>query len=426
MHIHTSRRSFLKGSLSSAAVVALAPAVPQFLISASARAAESAGETILVVVQLSGGNDGLNTVIPYADDVYRKSRPSLGIGKERVRRIDDYVGLHPAMDGFSKLLEAGQLGIVQGVGYPNPDRSHFSSMDIWHTARHEAAAGADRRGASGYRATGWIGRCLDAHPEFAGGAAGGSPPGIHLGSGSNRLPLALVGDEIRVASVQALEGFKLEDGGDERIRRAVREAAAAPREGTDDLVAFLQRGTLSALDSSRRVQESVKSYKTDVKYPASGLASRLKTVAQLIDAGLKTRVYYLDLDGFDTHANQADAHASLLAELSAGVNAFVQDLSQHGHGQRVALVSFSEFGRRVKENASQGTDHGAAAPMFVAGGKVKSGLITGHPSLTDLDQGDLKFTCDFRSVYAGLLEHWLGVASEPVLGQKFDPLRVTG
>src|SRR5437773_9612237 len=133
MHIHTSRRSFLKGSLSSAAVVALAPAVPQFLISASARAAESAGETILVVVQLSGGNDGLNTVIPYADDVYRKSRPSLGIGKERVRRIDDYVGLHPAMDGFSKLLEAGQLGIVQGVGYPNPDRSHFSSMDIWYT-----------------------------------------------------------------------------------------------------------------------------------------------------------------------------------------------------------------------------------------------------------------------------------------------------
>ena len=420
MHTHTTRRAFLKGSLSSAALVALAPTVPQFLVSASARAAEGKGETVLVVVQLSGGNDGLNTVIPYADDAYLKARPSLKVGAETVRKIDDYVGLHPSMEGFSKLLEAGQLGIIQGVGYPNPDRSHFSSMDIWHTARHGAAS-RDMSEIRSHRATGWLGRCLDKNFSQREQV---DIPGLHLGSGSGLMPLALVGEEVRVASVQALEGFKLQTGGDERIDRAIKDVAAAPREG-DDLVAFVQRGTLSALDSSRRVQEAVRTYKTDVKYPDSGLAGRLKTVAQLIDAGLHTRVYYLDLDGFDTHASQAGAHAGLLTELSAAVAAFVKDLGQHGHGQRVAVVTFSEFGRRLKENASQGTDHGAAAPMFVAGGRVKPGLIGRHPSMTDLDEGDLKFHTDFRSVYAGVVEHWLGVKSEPVLGAKFEPLRVT-
>ena len=424
MHAHTTRRDFLKGSLSSAALVALAPAVPQFLVSASARAAESRGETVLVVLQLSGGNDGLNTVIPYADDLYFKNRPSLRIGKEAVRKINDYVGFHPSMEGFSKLLEAGQLGVIQGVGYPNPDRSHFSSMDVWHTAQREAVREGAESGVIAYRATGWIGRCLDKHPNLA-GAAGGSPPCVHLGTESNRLPLALVGDDIRVTSVQALDAFKLEDGGDGRVRDAVRQAAAAPRDGADDLVAFLQRGTLSALESSRKVQESVKRYKSDVKYPDSALASRLKTVAQLIDAGLNTRVYYLDFDGFDTHANQADAHTSLLAELSGAVAAFVKDLDKHGHGKRVTLTAFSEFGRRLKENASQGTDHGAAAPMFVAGGSVKSGLLGTYPSLKDLDEGDLKFTTDFRCVYAALLEQWLGVDSKPVLGKAFAPMRVT-
>jgi uncharacterized protein (DUF1501 family) len=238
------------------------------------------------------------------------------------------------------------------------------------------------------------------------------------------MPLALVGEETRVSSVDALEGFKLDAGADERLRKAMQQAAAARRDG-DDLVTFLQHGTLSAMDSSRRVQESLGKYKTDVKYPESGLARRLKTVAQLIDAGLGTRVYYLDLDGFDTHANQGGAHAGLLAELSGAVAAFVNDLEAHGHGKRVLTMTFSEFGRRVRENASQGTDHGAAAPLFVAGGRVKSGLIGKHPSLTDLDEGDLKFTTDFRGVYAAVLEQWLGVASEPVLGAKFQAVPVT-
>ena len=421
MHLHTSRRAFLKGSAGSAALVALAQGVPQFLLNASARAAESRGETVLVVIQLSGGNDGLNTVIPFADDAYRKGRPSLAIGKEQVKKIDDALGFHPSMDGLAKLLEGGKLGIVQGVGYPNPDRSHFSSMDIWHTARPELYKGRGERDGPGHRVTGWIGRCLDVHAPARG--ATGDMPGLHLGAG--RLPLALVGDEIRVSSVDALEGFKLEHGSDERLRNAMQRAASAKRDGADDLVTFLQRGTLSAMDSSRRVQESLGKYKTDVKYPDSGLARRLKTVAQLIDAGLGTRVYYLDLDGFDTHANQGAAHAGLLAELSGAVAAFVNDLDAHGHGKRVMTMTFSEFGRRVRENASQGTDHGAAAPLFVAGGRVKTGLIGTHPSLTDLDEGDLKHTTDFRSVYAAVLEQWLGVASEPVLGGRFEPVKVT-
>jgi uncharacterized protein (DUF1501 family) len=171
------------------------------------------------------------------------------------------------------------------------------------------------------------------------------------------------------------------------------------------------------------VQESIVRYKTDVKYPETNLARRLKTVAQLIDAGLGTRVYYLDLDGFDTHANQAGAHAALLSELSGAVSAFVRDLDKHGNGRRTMLMTFSEFGRRLRENASQGTDHGAAAPLFLAGGRVKPGLLGTYPSLADLDEGDLKFTTDFRSLYAGVLEHWLGVPSKPVLGEAFAPMK---
>lgn len=409
-----SRRSFLKGSLSSAALVALSQSVPQFLLSASASAAQTRGETILVVIQLSGGNDGLNTVIPYADDVYRRSRPLLGIPTSQVRKIDGHVGLHPAMSGFSKLLEEGKLGIVQGAGYPVPDRSHFSSMDIWQTARRDVTTSE-----SAHRATGWIGRYLD---KYA--ATGADVPAMHLPSGAGRLPLALSGDAAHAVSVQSLDSFRLEDNGDSRLRRSIQQAIAVRRDTDDGLLSFLHASTQSAIESSREVQDAVRRYQTDVKYPDSNLSRRLKTVAQLIDAGLATRIYYLDLDGFDTHSNQAAAHAGLLGQLSDAVSAFVHDLKQHAHDQRVMVMTFSEFGRRVHENASGGTDHGTAAPMFLAGGKVKPGLITSHPEMSDLDEGDLRFTTDFRSVYAGVLDHWLGVASEPLLGDRFAPLNL--
>jgi uncharacterized protein (DUF1501 family) len=411
----TSRRTFLKSSLSSSALIALSPAVPQFLLNASARAAEAGGETILVVIQLSGGNDGLNTVIPYADDVYRRSRPLIGITGKMVKKIDDYIGLHPSMDGFATLLQEQRLGIVQGVGYPNPNRSHFSSMDIWQTARPEVgAAGA------GFRTTGWLGRALDRQAA----ANVRDIPALHLSASAARLPLALVGEHISATSVQSLDAFKLEDGNDPRLRHAIQQAVDAPRAGSNDLLGFLQQGTKAALESSRQVQEAVHRYQTSITYPTSNLANRLKTVAQLIDAGLKTRIYYVELEGFDTHANQSAAHAGLLGELSGAVTAFIHDLKEHGHDQRVLAMTFSEFGRRVKENASQGTDHGAAAPMFVAGARVKAGLLSKHPVMTDLEEGDLKFGVDFRNVYAGVLEKWLGIDSGAVLGGKFAPLQV--
>lgn len=410
----SSRRSFLKGSLSSAALVALSQGVPQFLLNASARAAEKKGETILVVIQLSGGNDGLNTVIPYGDDAYHRNRPLLGIPTAQVHKIDGYVGLHPAMVGFSKLLEEGRLGIVQGAGYPVPDRSHFSSMDIWQSARRDIT-----KSGAGYRATGWIGRYLDRYC-----AASSDVPAMHLPCEAARLPLALTGDAAKAASVESLDAFKLEDNGDVRVRETIQQLVAAQRNQADDLIQFLHASTQSAIDSSREIQEAVRRYQTDVKYPESNLAKRLKTVAQLIDGGLRTRVYYLDLDGFDTHSTQAAVHSALLGELSEGVTAFIHDLKRHSHDQRVMVMTFSEFGRRVHENASSGTDHGTAAPMFIAGGKIKPGLLTKHPEMNNLEDGDLKFTTDFRSVYAAMLEHWLNVPSEALLAGRFAPVKL--
>lgn len=410
----TSRRCFLRGSLSSASLVALSATVPQFLLSASARAAEKRGENILVVIQLSGGNDGLNTVIPYADDVYRRNRRLLGIPTAQVRKIDSYVGFHPAMTGFSKLLEEGRLGVVQGAGYPIPDRSHFSSMDIWQSARRDIT-----KSDASFRATGWIGRYLDRYS-----ASGADVPAMHLPSGPARLPLALTGDAAKATSVESLDAFKLEDAGDARLRQSIQRLVSSERSSDDDLIQFLHASTQSAIDSSRDIQDAVRSYQTEVKYPESNLGKRLKTVAQLIDAGLGTRVYYLDLDGFDTHSSQAAVHATLLGELSEGVTAFIRDLKQHSHDHRVMVMTFSEFGRRVHENASAGTDHGTAAPMFIAGGKVKAGLLTKHPDMNNLEEGDLRFTTDFRSVYAGVLEQWLNVPSEPLLGGRFAPVKL--
>ncbi len=401
----SSRRLFLQSTLGTSALVSLTPSLPRFLVNTSVQAAASRGENVLVVIQLSGGNDGLNTVIPYGDDGYNRNRSVLRIGAGQVVKVDDSIGLHPSLVGLGELREKGQLAILQGIGYPNPNRSHFESMDIWHTAEPAAVAGGRR--------TGWLGRCLDALP-----AEGRDISAIHLGLG--RQPLALAGQNIRAASVRSLEGFRLEDGGDAALRKSIEQTAAQTRERSPDLLQFLQRSTVSALASSARVQEALRSYSTPVAYPGSALGQQLKNVAQLIEGGLSTRIYYLSLDGFDTHANQAAAHAGLLRQLGDAVAAFAKDLEHHGQADRVAVMTFSEFGRRVKENASGGTDHGAAAPMFLVGPRVKAGVIGKHPSLTDLDEGDLKHHTDFRRVYAAILKDWLGVNPRPVLDDQVD------
>jgi uncharacterized protein (DUF1501 family) len=427
----SSRRQFLQQTLGASSLVSSGLAVPSFLArSAEVLAADAnksgktSGENVLVVVQLSGGNDGLNTVIPYADPAYNRNRIALRIGREQVRKIDDYVGLHPRMEGFSKLIEGNRLAVVQGVGYPNPNRSHFESMDIWHSANPGVASKAyDPLKATTGSSTGWLGRTLDQTRKAAGPRVGQDVPALHLGP--NELPLALVARETAVPSFDSLESFRLQSGGGALSPRTLRGVAAISREQSPPLTDFVRRSMLAAIDSSEKVQEALRSDRSPVKYPGFGLARKLQNIARLIDAGLKTKIYYVSLDGFDTHANQADAHAALVDELSSSVKAFIDDLAHRGHLDRVLVLSFSEFGRRVRENASAGTDHGAAAPVFLAGGKVKSGPIGKHPSLTDLDQeGDLKFHADFRQVYATILDQWLRADSAAVLGEKFKHVGV--
>jgi uncharacterized protein (DUF1501 family) len=409
----TTRRRFLKTSLASSTLVAMgATTVPGFLgRSARAAGAGKPNERILVVVQLMGGNDGLNTVVPHGIDGYNRGRRALRIGSSQVHKVTPEIGLHPAMGGMSKLLEKGRLNIVQGVGYPNPDRSHFRSMEIWEAARLENNAKALE--------TGWLGRAIDQK----GRKPGEDPQALHVGRRS--LPQALRSLKTEVPALESLESYKLQLTGSEPERKAERSAlnemAAVERKMDDPLLGFIRQTTLSAYESSSRL-EQVAPKSGGMKYPNFGLARRLELVAQMIKAGFGTRIFYTSLDGFDTHANQLASHAGLLTELSDSIVAFHDDLSAAGQADRVAVLTFSEFGRRVQENASLGTDHGAAAPVFLVGPVAKPGLVGEHPKFDDLDDGDLKYHTDFRRVYATLLSDWLDCPPQSVLGPGFPPL----
>jgi uncharacterized protein (DUF1501 family) len=410
------RRDFLRSSLAASTLVSMGAATVPTFVSRSARAAGSSAskpsERVLVVVQLLGGNDGLNTVVPFGLDGYNRARRALRIPEGQVQKITKEIGLHPAMGGISKLIEGGRAAVVQGVGYPNPDRSHFRSMEIWESAV------VDPKQID----TGWIGRALDETP---------SKPGEDvkaLNVGARSLPLALRSKRTEVPSLDSLEQYRLQLSGTASDRRAERDAldaiARLDRTGGDPLLGFLRRSTLTAYDSSKRLEQITqpKAGGGGSKYPNFGLARRLELIAQIIKAGFGTRIFYTSLDGFDTHANQLGTHAALLTELSDSVAAFHKDLADAGQSDRVALLSFSEFGRRVAENASQGTDHGTAAPVFIIGPVAKAGLVGEHPSFESLDDGDLKHHTDFRRVYASLLTNWLGCPSEPVVGTGFPPL----
>jgi uncharacterized protein (DUF1501 family) len=407
----THRRDFLKSSLAASTLVSMgASTVPGFLSRSAAAAADTKNnERILVVVQLLGGNDGLNTVVPHGMDGYVKYRRGLRLPSSQVHKITKEIGLHPGMSGMSKLIEDGRLAVVQGVGYPNPDRSHFRSMEIWETARTEAGAVE----------TGWLGRALEANPA----APGADIPALHVGTRS--LPLAYRSKKTQVPSLERLDQYRLQVAGDDAAKRAARAAiddVARMERGSDDpLLGFLRRSTLAAYDSSKRLEQLAQG-SANTKYPNFGLARRLELIAKIIKAGFGTRIYYTSLDGFDTHANQLVTHAGLLTELSDSVAAFHSDLSGAGQADRVAVLSFSEFGRRVAENASAGTDHGAAAPVFVVGPLAQAGLVGEHPSFDKLDDGDLIQHTDFRRVYAALLENWLGMPATPITGAGFEPL----
>lgn len=413
-----SRRDFLKASLGASALLSLGPAVPRSLSSTAAAAAQQdRGDTVLVVVQLSGGNDGLNTVVPYNDATYANSRPTLRLPPSEVHKIDSELGFHPRMQSFMRLYKDGLLSIVQGVCYPNNDRNHPTAMRDWHTAKPGEANCQ----------TGWLGRTIDqlVRPNE------GNVPGVFVGPIAQ--PFGLNAEKAIVPSIRSLEQFRLQTmpgpGGDAHRRQLV-EASELPRSGEPDpLLQAVQQSTLAAYAGSRQIEAVTGTSPEAAGYPNFLLARQFHTVAQLIRADVGIRIYFTELGGggiggFDNHANQLGNHCAVLHQLAESVAALVDDLKRHKLLDRVVLMTFSEFGRTVVENGRRGTDHGAAAPMFLAGGRVKAGLIGDHPSLTDLDQGALKFHTDFRRVYATLLERWLGLDSQTVLGEKFEPLDV--
>jgi uncharacterized protein (DUF1501 family) len=402
------RRCFLKAS----SLLALAPAIPQFLAK-TARAAETGKDTILVVIEMAGGNDGLNMVVPYADDNYHKARPTLRMTKEQVLKIDETVGLHPSMRGLYDLHNAGDLAIVQGVGYPNPDRSHFESMDIWQSADPK------RKTRSGWIARG-VGDLQDKR---------GNVPLMHIGQ--KDLPLALQGAPGGVVSINNEHPYRLDlgpgDAAQHKARRKLLEEVAKTDEkgADDDLLQFVRRRQVQTYTTLDKVEEVLRAPgNPNGNFGFTNLSSKMQLVGRMIAAGFGTRVFYVNIDGFDTHAMQAGTHQNLLQELSDSITSFFAFLKPSGHDKRVLVLTFSEFGRRVNENGSKGTDHGSGSCLFVAGPGVKGGPTTKHPSLKpgDQDSGDLKWATDFRRVYATLLDSWLAVDSKAVLGDKFEHL----
>jgi uncharacterized protein (DUF1501 family) len=412
------RRQFLKSTLAGSTLVSMGAAtIPGFLGKTARAAADGApnSDRVLVVIQLIGGNDGLNTVVPHGMDGYTRARRTLRLPVGQIHAITKEIGLHPGMGQMAKLLESNRLALIQGVGYPNPDRSHFRSMEIWETARTDNRPDALE--------TGWIGRVIDQGLAAAHDGSSGTLPALHVGAQS--LPLALKARKLEAPSLEALDQFRLQLSGAEDVKRQARQALddiARIQRGDDALLGFIRRSMLTAYDSTGRLESISSSKATGATYPATGLGNRLSLISSIIKAGFGTRIFYTSQDGYDTHANQLGSHAALVIELSDAVYAFHDDLQKAGQSDRVAVVVFSEFGRRVAENASAGTDHGAAAPVIAVGPVAKPGLVGEHPSLENLDDGDLKHHTDFRAIYAALLQDWLGIPAAPIVGDGFGPL----
>jgi uncharacterized protein (DUF1501 family) len=435
------RREFLRKTVLGSALTWTVPAfLADTFVALQSQAADSATQiitgkdsTILVVLQMAGGNDGINTVIPYANDFYRQARPKIGLPASKILKLNGEIGFHGAMTGFKDLYDAGHLAVVQGVGYPNPIRSHFRSTEIWQTA-------SDSDKVDKY---GWIGRyfdndCAGCDPEV-GVTIGNQTPqsfyskslkGICFNNPENyrfRSPLHVRHGQKDVVE-ETYEKLNDEDlnGSDDNSGDSIGMLPAAmPMQG-GRVIDFIERTALDAQLSSQEVRSIADRVQNQATYPASQLGNSLKMVAKMIGGGLPTRIYYVSQGGYDTHANQIATQERLLGDLGHSVKAFVDDLKAQGNLQRVLVMTFSEFGRRVAENANGGTDHGAAAPMFIVGNKVKAGLLGKYPSLApqDLFEGDIKYNVDFRNVYAGVLESWLKTKSAPILRRQFNPVQL--
>jgi uncharacterized protein (DUF1501 family) len=405
------RREFIQaGSLATASLM-----LPKFLKALEQPAKVPAGNKVLVVLQLSGGNDGLNTVIPVQNDIYYRSRPVLGIQKENSLLLNDEVGLNPALPVFRDLYNEGNMGILNSVGYPNPDRSHFRSMDIW-----QSASRSDE-----YVNTGWLGRYLDAQ------CSGCDKPTQAL-EVDDVLSLALKGSQVKGLAMK--DPRRLYNTSQEKYYRDVlssygnatpssAKATAGKAGKADEPIDYLYKTMAETLSSADYIFRQSKMNPTKAAYPASELGQSLKTIASLIFSDINTTVYYVSLGSFDTHVAQNGQQKRLFTEMNDAVAAFVSDLKANNRFQDVMLMTFSEFGRRVNQNASGGTDHGTANNMFLlSGGLHKKGLLNALPDLTDLEQGDLKYKVDFKNVYATVLKRWLEADDVGILGRQYSYL----
>jgi len=394
------RRQFLQtGSLATASLL-----VPKFLKAFEKRefALVPPGNKVVVILQLSGGNDGLNTVIPVRNDIYYKSRPGLGLHKDKVLSLTEEAALHPELTTFKEMFDDGSLGILSSVGYPNPDRSHFRSMDIWQTG-----SASDE-----FISTGWVGRYLDAQ------CSGCGMPTQALEM-DDILSLALKGENEK--GIAFKDPRRLYNTSHENYFKQL--AAQHHAEEHERPVDYLYKTMAETLSSADYIYEQSRLHPTSANYPQTELGNNLKTIASLILSDINTKIYYVSLGSFDTHVFQQNAQQRLFKQMNDAVGAFIKDIKNNNRFNDVLLFTFSEFGRRVSQNASGGTDHGTANNMFLIGGGLKQkGLVNELPDLTDLDQGDLKYKIDFKNVYATVLHNWLQADDEKVLGKKYDHL----
>jgi uncharacterized protein (DUF1501 family) len=392
------RKEFIQlGSLATASVM-----LPKFLKAFEGKAMVPPGNKVVVILQLSGGNDGLNTVIPVRNDLYFKARPRLGIEKAKALALTDEAGLHPALTGFKDLYDDGSLGIINSVGYPNPDRSHFRSMDIWQTGSPS----------NEYWSSGWIGRYLDAQ------CTGCDKPtqAIEI---DDILSLSMKGKDIKGIAVK--DPRRLYGTSNEKFFRDVLKSHAA--DNGEQPVDYLYKTMAETLSSADYIFKQSRLHPTSAEYPKTELGNSLKTIASLIFSDINTKVYYVSLGSFDTHINQDGQQQRLFTQMNDAVTSFVKDMKANGRFNDVLLFTFSEFGRRVSQNASGGTDHGTANNMLlVSGGLKQKGLINELPDLADLNEGDLKHKVDFKNVYATILKKWLNADDQLILHNRYEQM----
>ncbi len=392
------RRKFIQTTgLASAALM-----IPKF-IKAGENNILPINDKIVVVVQLSGGNDGLNTVIPYYNDIYYKVRPQIAIKKNEVLKLNDELGLNPAMQGFKNLFDDGKVCVINNVGYPEPDRSHFRSMDIWHTASKS----------NEYKTTGWLGRYLDEQ-------CGSCNKPTQVLEIDDTLSLALKGDNVKGLAMKDVKRLYVTTA-NPYIEQLTKQHVVGDHQHNN--AEYLYKTLAETVSSAEYIYQTSKIYKSAANYPNHQFGKGMKTIAELITSGVDTKVYYISLGSFDTHFNQQKRQADLLQQLSETVKVFLDDLKVVGKANDVLLMTFSEFGRRVNENASGGTDHGTANQVFLVGNNLKQkGIYNEAPNLSDLDNGDLKFSVDFKSIYATILKNWLQTNDQHILGDKYQYL----